>query len=224
MHKEENKKPLKINGFFVCYGGGGGNRTPVRKPSASRSTYLVRLFGFNPHTPTGQACSGRSAKLSGRTTRRGESVVNVNDAAVSYPTRPINKPVQRSRSLRLREQNARRWRLCFFSWIYEVTEPRYALSRFATHVEAKVAPMCPAAAALPACSSTHWQFFILARHGSNGRGHAPIFQNLKVFMASSQFWPSNSRISICPATSWKLSRQCRLMLTLSGAARGLLNG
>ena len=30
------------------FGGGGGNRTPVRKSSTVSSTYLADLLGFNP--------------------------------------------------------------------------------------------------------------------------------------------------------------------------------
>ena len=40
---------------FRLFGGGGGNRTPVRKPSTGSSTYLVRLFDFARITPTEQA-------------------------------------------------------------------------------------------------------------------------------------------------------------------------
>ena len=42
--------------------------------------------------------------------------------------------------LRRLEQNARRWRLWFSSWIYEVAGPRYALICFATRVETRSAP------------------------------------------------------------------------------------
>jgi len=39
-----------------CIGGGGGNRTRVRKPSTGRSTYLVRCFcALASVTPTEQA-------------------------------------------------------------------------------------------------------------------------------------------------------------------------
>ena len=32
----------------IYFGGAGGNRTPVRKPSTVSSTYLADLLGFNP--------------------------------------------------------------------------------------------------------------------------------------------------------------------------------
>ena len=47
--------------FGGIVGGGGGNRTRVRKPSTGSSTYLVRLIGFDPGTPAEQACFGRVA-------------------------------------------------------------------------------------------------------------------------------------------------------------------
>ena len=36
-------------------GGAGGNRTPVRKPSAGSSTYLAMLFKFNFYFTNKQA-------------------------------------------------------------------------------------------------------------------------------------------------------------------------
>ena len=44
--------------------------------------------------------------------------------------------MQRLAGIRRLERNARRWQLVRSRWIYEVTGPRYALSCFATHVEA----------------------------------------------------------------------------------------
>jgi hypothetical protein len=41
-------------------GGGGGNRTPVRKPSTARSTYLAKLFDLTVCTPTGELANGES--------------------------------------------------------------------------------------------------------------------------------------------------------------------
>ena len=37
----------RYRGFKIFSGGAGGNRTPVRKPSAGSSTYLAMLFMFN---------------------------------------------------------------------------------------------------------------------------------------------------------------------------------
>ena len=50
----QEKTPTE-NGWGFNFGGGGGNRTPVRKPSTGSSTYLVRLFDFARITPTEQA-------------------------------------------------------------------------------------------------------------------------------------------------------------------------
>ncbi len=44
-----------MGAVFIRFGGGGGNRTRVRKPSTGSSTYLVRLFDFARTTPTEQA-------------------------------------------------------------------------------------------------------------------------------------------------------------------------
>gem|GEM_PF-2973742 len=49
------KKPLLIKGLIIIIGGAGGNRTPVRKSSTDRSTYLAMLFMFNFHFTNKQA-------------------------------------------------------------------------------------------------------------------------------------------------------------------------
>ena len=38
------------------FGGAGGNRTPVRKPSTDSSTYLAWLFDLTYATPTDKRC------------------------------------------------------------------------------------------------------------------------------------------------------------------------
>ena len=52
----------------------------------------------------------------------------------------MSRPVQSPAGIKRLEQNARRLRLWFSSWIYEVAGPRYALCCFVTHVETKSAP------------------------------------------------------------------------------------
>jgi hypothetical protein len=47
------KKPLIIKGLII--GGAGGNRTPVRKSSTDRSTYIAMLFVFNFYLTNKQA-------------------------------------------------------------------------------------------------------------------------------------------------------------------------
>ena len=49
------KKPLYIKDLIIKIGGAGGNRTPVRKPSAGSSTYLAMLFKFNFYFTNKQA-------------------------------------------------------------------------------------------------------------------------------------------------------------------------
>ena len=51
----EKLKPSNIKGSRCCCGGAGGNRTPVRKPSAGSSTYLAMLFMFNFYFTNKQA-------------------------------------------------------------------------------------------------------------------------------------------------------------------------
>ena len=45
----------RYRGFKIFSGGAGGNRTPVRKPSAGSSTYLAMLFMFNFYFTNKQA-------------------------------------------------------------------------------------------------------------------------------------------------------------------------
>ena len=45
----------RYKGFKIFSGGAGGNRTPVRKPSAGSSTYLAMLFMFNFYFTNKQA-------------------------------------------------------------------------------------------------------------------------------------------------------------------------
>jgi hypothetical protein len=49
------KKPLLIKGLIIKIGGAGGNRTPVRKSSTDRSTYIAMLFMFNFYSTNKQA-------------------------------------------------------------------------------------------------------------------------------------------------------------------------
>ena len=49
------KKPLYIKGSIIKIGGAGGNRTPVRKSSTDRSTYIAMLFIFNFYSTNKQA-------------------------------------------------------------------------------------------------------------------------------------------------------------------------
>ena len=48
LSKPSNRKHYK--GFKIFSGGAGGNRTPVRKPSADRSTYLAYYLNLT-NTP-----------------------------------------------------------------------------------------------------------------------------------------------------------------------------
>lgn len=64
----------------------------------------------------------------------------MNDAAACCQAQAIGNLVQRLTGLKRPERNARRWRLLIFRWIYEVTDPRHALSRFITPVETRSAP------------------------------------------------------------------------------------
>ena len=55
LYALEKLKPSDSKGSRWCYGGAGGNRTPVRKPSAGSSTYLAMLFMFNFYFTNKQA-------------------------------------------------------------------------------------------------------------------------------------------------------------------------
>ena len=57
----QEKTPTE-NGWGFDIGGGGGNRTRVRKPSTDSSTYLAVLFKFN-RTPTNEQASVKRVTL-----------------------------------------------------------------------------------------------------------------------------------------------------------------
>ena len=59
----QEKTPTE-NGWGFVIGGGGGNRTRVRKPYTDSSTYLAWSFGLTRHPPTRQADERRSAEFS----------------------------------------------------------------------------------------------------------------------------------------------------------------
>ena len=128
---------------FSRIGGGGGNRTRVRKPSTGSSTYLVRLFGFNPchASRTGLTRASRLGFNTGQSdTGRHESLL----MTLLFPPcgfKPAQRPTgAESSAIKRLERSFRRLRLLVSRWIYEVTGPRYALLCFATHVEARSPP------------------------------------------------------------------------------------
>ena len=55
LYTLDKLEPSDNKGSKWCYGGAGGNRTPVRKPSAGSSTYLAMLFMFNFYFTNKQA-------------------------------------------------------------------------------------------------------------------------------------------------------------------------
>ena len=59
--RSANTQKLKnhLKGGFLI-GGGGGNRTRVRKSSTGSSTYLAMLFNLTWHTSTGGLMTGES--------------------------------------------------------------------------------------------------------------------------------------------------------------------
>jgi hypothetical protein len=56
----EKKEPLTDQRLFECGGGGGGNRTLVRKHSTDSSTYLALSFDL---TGTTGMCTLRTSEL-----------------------------------------------------------------------------------------------------------------------------------------------------------------
>ncbi len=57
------QKNLHKGGFFVGVGGGGGNRTRVRRHSPIGSTCLVPSFDLTPRAPTGRIPKRDSSKV-----------------------------------------------------------------------------------------------------------------------------------------------------------------
>ena len=53
----QEKTPTE-NGWGFVIGGGGGNRTRVRKPSTGSTTCLAWLFDLARHPPTGRLMQG----------------------------------------------------------------------------------------------------------------------------------------------------------------------
>ena len=93
-------------------GGGGGNRTRVRKPYTVRTTCLAWLFEFRLAPANRQADARPAASTDPRAKRPGRGgEADVNDAAPLLGAWPISRPVQRLAGIRRRERNARRWRL-----------------------------------------------------------------------------------------------------------------
>ena len=69
----DEKAASGINAAFkAIYGGGGGNRTPVRKSSTASSTYLALSFDLTRNPPTGRLVT--SDPLGFRACPRGEDV------------------------------------------------------------------------------------------------------------------------------------------------------
>jgi hypothetical protein len=65
--QQKTRKPLFMRVFWISLdyfghfiGGGGGNRTRVRKSSTDSSTYLAMLFDLTWHPPTGGLMTGES--------------------------------------------------------------------------------------------------------------------------------------------------------------------
>ena len=139
-------------------GGGGRNRTAVRKPSTGRSTYLVWPFGLTLSARTDTLEGGESLSFStgyrdpgrhdpmrddsatGWLRQTLRSVFAETGLRLSPSPAPRAERVQSLAGVRRPERNGRRWRLLRFQRIYEVTGPRYALRCFATHVETRSPP------------------------------------------------------------------------------------
>jgi len=56
----QKKKPQNYGAFSFKIGGGGGNRTRVRKPSDRTSTYIACVLNSPFQTPTGRISEGLS--------------------------------------------------------------------------------------------------------------------------------------------------------------------
>jgi len=95
-------------------GGGGGNRTRVRKSSTDSPTCLARLFDLARHPPTGRLATGDPLDFRASSARPEGALSHVNDSALvglaaSDPAREWTGA--ELAGVRRRERNARRWRL-----------------------------------------------------------------------------------------------------------------
>ena len=133
----------------LVYGGGGRNRTAVRKPSTGRSTYLVWPFNLTAPARADALEDSESLSFSAGYRDSGRHEPVRDDSATGPRLAPRSSPapqaerVQSLAGVRRPERNGRRWRLLRFQRIYEVTGPRYALRCFATHVETRSPPIVP---------------------------------------------------------------------------------
>lgn len=137
------------NSWGFNSGGGGRNRTAVRKPSTGRSTYLVWPFDLTAPARADALEDSESLSFSAGYRDSGRHEPVRDDSATGPRLAPRSSPapqaerVQSLAGVRRPERNGRRWRLLRFQRIYEVTGPRYALRCFATHVETRSPPIVP---------------------------------------------------------------------------------
>ena len=93
-------------------GGGGGDRTPVRKPSTARSTYIVRLFGFNPrHANRTGLTQASHLEFRVRAKRPCATLSRVYDSASDCSVHPTGEVVQSPAGIKRLERSCRRWQL-----------------------------------------------------------------------------------------------------------------
>ncbi len=96
------------------FGGGGGNRTPVRKPSTVSSTYLAVSFDLTRNPPTGRLVA--SDPLGFRPGPRGgdQAYFLLFMTLLLVLPSPTRRPIGAASGLKRPERKIRRWRLSFY--------------------------------------------------------------------------------------------------------------
>ena len=137
----------------ACIGGGGGNRTRVRKRSAFGSTCLAASFDLTESPPDGQGCetaslqgfdgigcrSRRCASGARQSARRGVEAAILCESTPGIRTHK-HMTVGGWLLLKQPERSCRRWQLMRCSRIYEEAASSACTSGFITHVEAMSPP------------------------------------------------------------------------------------
>ena len=130
---------LEISQLWMYSGGGGGNRTRVRKRSAFGSTCLAASFHLTVSPPDGQGCETTSLRDLTASSEAIEAASLCESTSGIRTHRHVT--VEGWLPLRRPERSCRRWQLMCCSRIYEEAASSACTSGFITHVEAVSPPL-----------------------------------------------------------------------------------
>ena len=111
------RRPYQIktapHGVPFLFGGGGGNRTPVRKPSTVSSTYLAVSFDLTRNTPTGRLVASDPLGFRPGPRGGGQAYFLLFMTLLLVLPSPARRPTGAASGLKRPERKIRRWRLSF---------------------------------------------------------------------------------------------------------------